>query len=61
MRTEKKFSDLKKIALRSKYGVWVRDGSRYINAQEIYPDYRMRDIWIYELDDQYQIKASQFC
>ena len=55
-----KVENHKKIALRSKHGVWVRDRSRYINAQEIYPDYRMRDIWIYELDDQYRLKRASF-
>ncbi len=53
-------SDIKKISLRSKYGVWVRDGKRYVNAQEIYPDYRMRDIWVYELDEQYKLKRASF-
>ena len=52
--------DIKKISLRSKYGIWVRDNDRYINAQEIYPDYRMRDIWIYELDEQYILKRASF-
>lgn len=52
--------DVTKIALRSKYGVWVRDKNRYINAQEIYPDYRMRDIWIYELDEKYILKRASF-
>ena len=52
--------DIKKISLRSKYGIWVRDNDRYINAQEIYPDYRMRDIWIYELDEQYKLKRASF-
>ncbi len=53
-------SESKKISLRSNYGIWVRDNSRYINAQEIYPDYRMRDIWIYELDEQYKLKRASF-
>jgi len=53
-------NDVKKISLRSKYGVWVRDNDRYINAQEIYPDYRMRDIWIYELDEKYKLKRASF-
>lgn len=53
-------NDIKKISLRSKYGIWVRDNNRYINAQEIYPDYRMRDVWIYELDNQYKLKRASF-
>ncbi len=57
---ESENSDIKKISLRSKYGIWVRDNNRYINAQEIYPDYRMRDVWIYELDDEYKLKRASF-
>ncbi len=53
-------TDARKISLRSKYGVWVRDGNRYINAQEIYPDYRMRDIWVYQLDEKYKLKRATF-
>jgi len=52
--------DVNKISLRSKYGIWVRDDDRYINAQEIYPDYRMRDVWIYEVDDEYKLKRASF-
>ncbi len=52
--------DIKKISLRSKYGIWVRDSNRYINVQEIYPDYRMQDVWIYELDDEYKLKRASF-
>lgn len=52
--------DIKKISLGSKYGIWVRDNDRYINAQEIYPDYRMRDVWIYELDEYYKLKRASF-
>ncbi|MEJ2115852.1 MAG: LptF/LptG family permease [Gammaproteobacteria bacterium] len=53
-------ADIKKISLRSKYGIWVRYHNRYINAQEIYPDYRMRDVWIYELDNEYKLKRASF-
>jgi len=38
----------------------VRDGSRYINVQEIFPDYRMTGIWVYELDEQYKLKRASF-
>ena len=57
---EEQTDDVRKITLRSKHGVWVRDQKRYINAQEIYPDYRMRDIWIYALDDEYKLKRASF-
>jgi len=63
VRAEKNNSDTgdaNKISLRSKYGIWVRDNERYINAQEIYPDYRMQDVWIYELDQEYKLKRASF-
>lgn len=55
-----KTSDMKKIAIRSEHGLWIRNGKRYINVQGIYPDYRMTDVWIYELDDEYKLKRASF-
>ncbi len=55
-----KTSDMKKISIRSAHGLWARDGKRYINVQEVYPDFRMVDVWIYELDDDYRLKRTSF-
>ncbi len=60
VRSLNKTSDLNKIAIRSRHGLWVRDGSRYINVQAIFPDYRMTGIWVYELDEQYKLKRASF-
>lgn len=60
VRSLNKTSDIRKISIRSRSGLWVRDGDRYINVQEIFPDYRMSEIWIYELDENYRLKRASF-
>ena len=60
VRSLNKTSDMRKISIRSRHGLWVRDGNRYINVQEVFPDYRMKDVWVYELDDQYRLKRASF-
>ena len=57
VRSLNKTSDMRKISIRSRSGLWVRDGNRYINVQEVFPDYRMADVWVYELDEQYKLKT----
>jgi len=60
VRSLNKTSDMRKISIRSRSGLWVRDGNRYINVQEVFPDYRMADVWVYELDEQYKLKRASF-
>ena len=60
VRSLNKTSDMRKISIRSHHGLWVRDTNRYINVQAVFPDYRMTDIWVYELDDKYKLKRASF-
>jgi len=60
VRSLNKTSDMRKISIRSRHGLWVRDGSRFINIQELFPDYRMTDVWVYELDEQNKLKRASF-
>ena len=60
VRSLNKTSDMRKISIRSKHGLWVRDGDRFINVQEMFPDYRMTDVWIYELDSENKLKRASF-
>ncbi len=60
VRSLNKTSDMHKISIRSRHGLWVRDGDRYINAQELFPDYRMADVWVYELDNEHKLKRASF-
>ena len=60
VRSLNKTSDMRKISIRSRHGLWVRDSNRYINVQQVYPDYRMTDVWVYELDEKNKLKRASF-
>ncbi|MDH5516764.1 MAG: LPS export ABC transporter permease LptG [Gammaproteobacteria bacterium] len=47
----------KNISLGKTNGLWVKEGNYYLNVKKIYPDNRMADIEIYELDDQKRLKS----
>ena len=38
------------IALKTRYGLWARDGNRFINVRTVLPGNRMQDIYVYEFD-----------
>lgn len=40
-----------KVVMRSRYGLWVRDGRQFINVRDITRDGELQDISIYELDE----------
>ncbi len=48
------------ITLKTKYGVWVRDGQSYINIRKILPGERIEEIYIYEFDRQNNLKVSTY-
>ncbi len=43
------------VVLRSEYGMWLREGNRFINVRKILDDGSLGDIRIYEIDDQHQL------
>lgn len=38
------------------HGLWVRDGNRYLNVREVLPELQLRNINIYELDENRLLK-----
>ncbi len=48
----------KQVTLKTKYGFWARDGNAYINIRNILPGSRLEDIYIYEYDEEKQLKFS---
>lgn len=48
------------ITLKTKYGLWVRDGNSFINIRTVLPDNRLNEIYIYEFDDRNQLRGSIF-
>ena len=60
VRSLKKTSDMREISIKSRYGLWVRDENRYINVREMFSDYRMADVRVYEFDERYKLKRASF-
>ena len=53
-------SQSKHIGLKTRDGLWVRDGNRFINVNQVYTDYRLGNIWIYEMTEDLRLKVSVF-
>ncbi len=50
----------RRITFKSAYGLWARDGDKFVNIREILPGGRLGGIYVYELNDKMQvIKATQ--
>ena len=47
----------KKLIVGGSNDIWAREGSRYVNVKQILPDHQLRNIYVYELDDNRQISA----
>ncbi len=43
------------IMLRSQYGMWLREGNRFINVRKLLDDGSLNDVRIYEINDQHQL------
>ncbi len=46
------------VMLKTDKGFWARDGKRFINIRQIFPDGRLGDIRIFELDDKYRLRET---
>lgn len=46
------------ITLKTKFGFWARDGNSYINIRKILPGNKVEEIYIYEFDQQDQLRHS---
>ncbi len=43
------------VVMRSQYGMWLREGNRFINVRKILDDGSLGDIRVYEIDDQHKL------
>lgn len=46
------------ITLETRHGFWVRDGNRFINVRQVFPDNRLGEVYIYEFDQQSRLRSS---
>jgi lipopolysaccharide export system permease protein len=47
-----------RVVMNVKYGLWLREGKKFINVRKIQDDGSLADISIYELDDQRHLRYS---
>ena len=50
----------KKLIVGGTNDIWARDGNRYVNVKQILPDQQLRNIYVYELDDNRQLSAMLY-
>ncbi len=46
------------ITLKTQHGFWTRDGSSFINIRAILPGGQLRDVFIYEFDEQRHLRVA---
>jgi lipopolysaccharide export system permease protein len=46
------------VVMNVKYGLWLREGNKFINVRKVQDDGSLADISIYELDDQRHLRYS---
>lgn len=50
----------KKLIIGGTNDIWARDGNRYVNVKQILPDHELRQIRVYELDENRQLNSVIF-
>jgi len=48
----------KRVVIQSRYGLWLRDGRKFVNVRQIQSDGTLADIYIYELDQARHLKIA---
>ncbi|MGZ4978910.1 MAG: LPS export ABC transporter permease LptG [Methylobacter sp.] len=51
--------DAGRVVMNVKYGLWLREGTKFINVRKIQEDGNLADISIYELDEQHHLRYSK--
>ncbi|WP_367155293.1 LPS export ABC transporter permease LptG [Methylomonas sp. HYX-M1] len=46
------------VVLRSQYGMWLREGNRFINVRKILDDGSLGDVRIFEIDEQHRLISA---
>jgi len=47
----------KKLSVGGMNDIWARDGNRYVNVKQILPDHQLRQISVYELNENHQLDS----
>ena len=50
----------KKLIVGGSNDIWARDGNRYVNVKKILPDHQLRNVRLYELDENHQLSSITY-
>ncbi len=50
----------KKLIVGGANDIWAREGNRYVNVKKILPDHQLRNIRLYELDENHQLSSITY-
>jgi lipopolysaccharide export system permease protein len=53
-------TDYGTITTDSRYGLWAKDGDRFVDIQVVYPDMRFEYVWVYRLDAHQRLMEATF-
>ncbi len=56
----KQLTEYGTISTDSRYGLWAKDGDRFVNVQVVYPDMRFEQVWVYRLDARQRLVEATF-
>ena len=59
-RNVRKPTQSKQISFGTRDGLWARDGDRFLNIRDVYPDLRLGNIWVYQFNDSLRLIKSTF-
>ncbi len=54
----KNLGESQRISMKTNEGLWVKDGQRFINIREVFPNQSLANLWVYELDKQHKLKEA---
>jgi lipopolysaccharide export system permease protein len=50
----------KQVVIQSRYGIWLREGQKFINVRQIQDNGDLSNIYIYELDDEHHLSKALY-
>ncbi|MGI9302438.1 MAG: LPS export ABC transporter permease LptG [Gammaproteobacteria bacterium] len=56
----RRVGESERLTLKTRDGLWAKDGNRFLNVREVFPDLRLGTIRVYEFDDDLRLTRATF-
>lgn len=56
----RKVGDSQRLTLKTADGLWAKDGNRFLNVRDVFPDLRLARIRVYEFDEQRRLVKATY-